>query len=180
MLEYKLKYMKNTIKTVLGLGIVLSAIATSIQSSYAEQKFACDESQLSTSVQSHWGELPMIRWSDGSFAPPYTPIERCREVTERFNTFHNNGTLKYMSTGTINSYPVICVAGYEGGDCLPEGLLITLKQGSDPNIALKRILDRRIWATSESVQLNSENENGLVSEVEGKVYVDVESLLSGN
>ena len=172
--------MKITIKTILGLGIMVGAIATSIQSSLAEQKFACDEAQLSTSVQSHWGELPMIRWSDNSFAPPYTPLERCREVTDRFNTFHSNGTLKYMSTGTMNNYPVICVAGYKGGDCLPEGLLITLRQGRDPDIALKRILDSRIWSTSKTVQLSSENENGLVSEVDGKVFVDVEGLLNGN
>lgn len=168
------------IKTILGSGVVISAIALLARSSHAEQKFSCDEEQLSTSVQSHWGELPMIRWSDTSFPPPYTPVERCREVTARFNTFHNNGTLKYMSAGTINNSPVICVAGYKGGDCLPDGLLVTLKQGSDPNIALKRMLDRRVWATSESVQLSDKNQVGLVSEVEGKVYLDVESLLNGN
>ena len=84
-----------------------------------------------------------------------------------------------MSTGTINNTPVICVAGYKGGSCLPDGLLITLKYGRDPNIALKRILDRRVWATSESVQLSDANEDGLISEVEGKVYVDVEVLLNG-
>ena len=135
--------MKNTVKTILGLGIVVNAIATSIQSSLAEQKFACDESQLSTSIKSSRGELPMIHWNARSFVSTQTPLTRCREVTARFNRFYNNGTLKYMSTGTINNYPVICVTGYEGGDCLPEGLLITLKQGSDIDITLKRILDRK-------------------------------------
>jgi len=171
--------MKTVIRAILGLGIAVGAIATLNQSSYAEQKFSCDEEQLSTVVQSHWGELPMVRWSDDSFPPPYTPLERCREVTERFNQFNNNGTLKYMGTGTINNYPVICVAGYRGGDCLPNGLLITLKYGRDPDIALKRILDSRVWATSETVQLSDENEDGLISEVDGKVYVDVETLLNG-
>lgn len=178
--------MKTVIKTIVGLGIALSAMpwasfanATFSQASYGEQRFTCDESQVSTLVQSHWGELPMIRWSDDSFPPPYTPLERCREVTARFNRFNNNGTLKYMSSGTVKNSPVICVAGYKGGDCLPDGLLITLKYGRDPNIALKRILDRRVWATSESVQLSDENEDGLISEVAGKVYVDVEVLLNG-
>ena len=80
-------------------------------------------------------------------------MERCREVTARFNQFNNNGTLKYVTTGEINNNPVICVAGYDKGECLRNGLLITLKFGSNPNIALKRILDSRIWATSETVQL---------------------------
>lgn len=172
--------MNIVIKSVLGLGIAASAIAIFSKPSYGEQRFSCDESQLSTMAQSHWGELPMIRWSDDSFPPPYTPVERCREVTERFNTFDNNGTLKYMSVGEINNSPVICVAGYKGGSCLPNGLLITLKNGRDPNIALKRIIDRRVWATSESVQLSDENEDGLISEVDGKVYVDVKTLLNGN
>lgn len=179
--------MNTVIKTIAGLGIALSAIghsprfaiATFSQASYGEQRFTCDEEQLSTVVQSHWGELPMIRWSDDSFPPPYTPLERCREVTTRFNTFHNNGTLKYMSVGTMNDTPVICVAGYKGGDCLPNGLLVTIKYGSDPNIALKRMLDRRVWATSESVQLSDENEHGLITEIGGTVYVDVEKLLNG-
>ncbi len=170
--------MNTVIKTIVGLGITLSAIAINSAPSYGEQKFSCDESQLSTTLQSHWGELPMIRWTDNSFPPPYTPLERCQEVTNRFNTFHNNGTLKYMTTGEINNSPVICVAGYKEGDCLPGGLLITLKYGRDPNIALKRILDRRVWATSESVQLSDKN-NGLISEVDGKVYIDVETLLNG-
>ena len=171
--------MNVVIKAIWGLGIAIGAIAIYSLPSYGEQKFACDEEQISTTVQSHWGELPMIRWSDDSFPPPYTPLERCQEVTARFNQFHNNGTLKYMSTGTINNSPVICVAGYKGGNCLPDGLLITLKYGRDPNIALKRILDRRVWATSESVQLSDQNEAGLISEVEGTVYVDVEVLLNG-
>lgn len=172
--------MNTAIKIVLGLGIGLSAIATFSEASYGEQKFTCDEEQLSTVVQSHWGDLPMIRWSDDSFPPPYTPLERCREVTTRFNQFNNNGTLKYMSVGTVNNSPVICVAGYKGGGCLPNGLLVTLKYGSDPNIALKRIIDRRVWATSKSVQLSDANADGLISEVDGVVYVDVESLLNDN
>ncbi len=76
------------------------------------------------------------------------------------------------------NYPVICVAAYKGGSCLPNGLLITLKYGSDPNLAFKRIIDRRMWATSGSVYL-SDKKNGdeLISEVDGTVYFDIEGLL---
>jgi hypothetical protein len=165
-------------KGILGLAIALSAIATFGKSSYAEPKFFCDQEQMSTVVHSHWGELPMIRWTDTSFPPPYTPVERCQQVTARFNRFNDDGTLKYMRSAMMGNSPVICVAGVKGGKCLPDGLLITLKYGSDPNIALKRILDRRMWATAESIQL-SDKEDGLIFEVDDTVYVDVETLLNG-
>lgn len=171
--------MNTIIKTIVGCGVIFSAIAAYSKPSYGQQRFYCDETRLSTVVNSHWGELPMIRWTDESFPPPYTPAERCREVTARFNTFNNNGTLKYMSAGYMGNNPVICVAGYEGGSCLPNGLLITLQQGRDPNITLKRIIDRRVWATSGTVELTDNNPDGLISEVDGTVYVDVNTLLDG-
>ena len=62
-------------KTILGLGIALSTIAFFGESGYSEQKFFCDEEQQSTIVRTHWGELPMIRWIDDSFPPPWTPLE---------------------------------------------------------------------------------------------------------
>ena len=174
-------------KTILGLGIALGAItqclaggetATFSESSYGEPRFFCDEQQQSTVLRSHWGDIPLITWIDPSFPPPWTPLQRCREVTARFNRFNDNGTLKYMRGAMMGNYPVICVAGYKGGSCLDNGLLITLKYGSDPNLALTKIIDRRMWATSGSVYL-SDGENGdeLISKVNGTVYFDIGSLL---
>ena len=124
----------------------------------------------------------MIHWNARSFVSTQTPLTRCREVTARFNRFYNNGTLKYMSTGTINNYPVICVAESKGGNCLPEGLLITLKQDSNPNTALNIMLDRRILPIHEPIQLSSDknvdSEDEVVSEIDGKLYVDVENWLN--
>lgn len=166
-------------KTILGLGIASSAISFFSEFSYAEQKFFCDEEQRSTIVRTHLGEFPMITWIDQSFPPPYTPLQRCREVTARFNRFQSNGTLKYMRAAMMGNNPVICVAAYKGGSCLPNGLLITFKYSSDPNIAFKRIIDRRIWATSASVTFrDGEEGDELISEVDGTVYFDCESLLS--
>ena len=165
-------------KTLLGLGIALILNTFLGESSYGEQRFFCDEEQRATIVRSHWGELPMIRWVDQSFPPPYTAVERCRQVTARFNKFQSNGTLKFMRAAMIGNNPVICVAGYEGGSCLTDGLLITLKYGSDPNIAFKRIIDRRIWATSGSIVLSDEEKGDeLISEVDGTVYFNIEELL---
>ena len=167
-------------KTILGFTIALSAVGIFSEASYGEQKFFCDEQQQSTVVRTHQGDIPMIRWQDQSFPPPWTPLQRCREVSARFNKFNDNGTLKYMRAAIKDNDPVICVAGYKGGSCLDDGLLITLKYGSDPNITFKRIIDRRIWATSGSVYLSDEkNGDELISEVDGTVYFDIESLLSG-
>lgn len=164
-------------KTIIGLGIALSAIATFNQSSLAEQRFVCDEEQQITLLRSHWGDIPLINYLDSSFPPPWTPVERCRAITARFNKFHDNGTLKYLRAGRMYNYPVICVAAYKGGSCLPNGILITLKYGSDPNLVFTRIVDRRMWATSDSIYLESGDDYEIISEVNGTVYFDIESLL---
>lgn len=165
--------------TTLLLGIGLSTVTT-IKPAYSETTFYCNKVQKTTIMRTSLGEIPMITWYDGSFPPPYTPLVRCLEVTARFNKFNNNGTLKYLRTSTLNNYPVICVAAYKGGSCLPNGLLITLKPGSDANETLTRILDSRMWAMTDSPVYLSDKENSeqLVTEVDGVVFVNIESLLN--
>lgn len=63
------------------------------QVSYAEpQKFFCgmsiDGEGPTTFVRTdRWGILELIRWQDGSFPPPYTPQQRCEDVSQRFQGF---------------------------------------------------------------------------------------------
>lgn len=38
--------MKTVIKTIVGLGIALSAIATFSEASYGEQRFSCDKEEV--------------------------------------------------------------------------------------------------------------------------------------
>ncbi|MEM8830451.1 MAG: COP23 domain-containing protein [Cyanobacteria bacterium P01_G01_bin.19] len=166
-------------KTTITLSIVMGAIATGAESTSAQDRFACDTNQMSTTVQTERGSIPLIRWTDRSFPPPFTPEQRCQIVSNRFKTFHNNGTLKYIKADKVNNLPALCVAAYKGGPCLPNGLLVTLKPGTDANQTLVKILDRRVWATSGVVQLDGgEKPEALVSRVNGETYFNMEQFLN--
>ncbi|MEL6929815.1 MAG: COP23 domain-containing protein [Cyanobacteria bacterium J06600_6] len=162
-------------QTLTGLAIAFGAIAVSAQSSQAQSRFSCDVSQMSTTVNTERGSIPLIRWADRSFPPPFTPEQRCQIVSNRFKKFDENGTLKYIKADIINNLPALCVAAYKGGSCLPDGLLVTFKPGTDANQTLLKILDRRVWAASGPIQLSSGG-NDLVSQADGNTYINMEAF----
>ena len=167
------------VKIAVGLGISIGEIATFSQSAVAQDRFDCDVSQMSTTVQTERGAIPLIRWADNSFPPPFTPQQRCEIVSERFRKFDNNGTLKYIKADTINGSPALCVAAYQGGSCLPDGLLVTFKPGTDANQTLLKILDRRVWAAGGPIELSSKCSSP-VCQIDGETYVDMEAFLNAS
>lgn len=54
-----------------------------------------------------------------------SPYDRCREVSNRFNTFQSRGMLNTLQSGVYNGYPVVC-AGYCGRDTI----IVTWEPGS--------------------------------------------------
>ena len=166
-------------KAAIAISLALSAIAISSKSSQAQSRFSCDTNQMSTMVHTERGSIPLIRWTDRSFPPPFTPQQRCEAVSERFQKFNQNGTLKYIKADTVNNLPALCVAAYSGGSCLPDGLLVTFKPGTDANQTLLKILDRRVWAASGPIELSSANDSdSLISKVDGATYVNMEAFLN--
>ena len=177
---------KLSVSIIAGLSVVLGSVLASAQPSNAEDRFFCDENGMFTTVTTERGSLPLIRWSDRSFPPPFTPAQRCQIVSERFQKFDSNGTLKYIKADTINNLPALCVAAYKGGACLPDGLLVTFKPGTDPNETLIKLLDQRVWAASETISLSSGSQTSpsgkenIISDVDGTTYVNMELFLNGN
>lgn len=171
----------NLYKQVLvALIVTVGAIAINAESSQAQDRFSCDTNQMSTTVATERGSIPLIRWVDRSFPPPFTPQQRCEIVSQRFRKFDNNGTLKYIKADIINNMPVLCVAAYKGGSCLPDGLLVTFKSGTNANDILVKILDRRVWAAGNPLKFSStgsSNTETVVSQVNGETYVDMELFL---
>ncbi|MEL6929817.1 MAG: COP23 domain-containing protein [Cyanobacteria bacterium J06600_6] len=171
----------NIFTSVLTIFGIASAIAISPKPSQAQDRFSCNLEQVSTMVQTERGAIPLLRWTDRSFPPPYTPQQRCQIVSERFRKFNNNGTLKYIKADRINNLPVLCVAAYKGGSCLPNGLLVTFKPGTNADTALVKILDRRVWAAGEPYQLCSDCANKserVISRFNGETYVNMELFLN--
>lgn len=100
-----------------------------------------------TIAQTQRGDVTVIRWMSGFFSNAgFTPQRRCIEVSSRFQTYYNDGTLKYLTTGRINNQPVICTAKRLGSSCTD--VLFTLEPNDNPNQVLRELMNIRSGATS--------------------------------
>ena len=62
---------------------------------------------------------------------------------------------------------------------MPNGLLVTLKPGTDPNLTLKRLMGGRALATGRPINLSGgESDEDLISEVNGEAYFNMEGFLA--
>ncbi len=104
-----------------------------------------------TIAQTPDGPVDVFKWQSTYFRPPYTPMQRCQEVTERMNNFLAQGMLDYLTSGRVNKQPVICA----GSDCDPNGsnVLLTLRSDQNPNQVLQEIASNRAGAAGPSRQL---------------------------
>jgi hypothetical protein len=122
-----------------GLPVVtLSSLPSSASSG---TKYFCGQSQgkPATIAQTPTGQVVVIRWTSTIFPPPYTPEERCQIVSDKFQQYHQNGTLRYLTTGRENRQLVVCTAQSLNGGCV--GTLFTLKPGSNPKATLKALMN---------------------------------------
>lgn len=88
------------------------------------------------------GAIPIINWVSNQFSGSgYTPQRRCQEVSGRFQSAYNQGTLNYVTTGYKNGQPVVCTSSSNGGPC--SMVLFTLKPGSDASRTVQQLFDIR-------------------------------------
>lgn len=126
-----------------------------------------------TIVRTERGPIPMIHWvSDWIKDPKWTPQARCEAVADRFQRYHDNGTLRYMRTDKNGDYPVICIASDKGGNCRQQNVLVTLEPGTDADAVLQQMTDLR-RRVSGPIELNDD----LFFYVDGEAYVDMEVFL---
>ena len=110
-------------------------------------------------------QVPIIFWKSTVFSGSgWTPERRCREVSARFQEYHQAGKLEFITTGRINGLPVLCVTSTDGGAC--EGLLYTLKPGQNATATLKKLFD--IQRTPGAAPLE---------ETTARIYVSVDSVI---
>ena len=88
----------------------------------------------------------------------------CQAIANRFQRYYDNGTLKYMRTGMINGYPVICVGTSTGGSCRQRDVLVTLKWGKNPASILEQMTDLRGRARGEILELNYDEPDAVAVE----------------
>jgi hypothetical protein len=130
--------------------------------------FSCemDAGEPSTVVaHPEQGNVPIIRWtSDFGASAGYDQQKRCNEVTARFQTYHDQGKLRYLTTGRMNRQRVICVTDSPEGSC--QGLLYTVKPGDNPNERLRSLINRRQSAGAP-----------VLSETGARVYIEFEQFV---
>jgi Circadian oscillating protein COP23 len=150
----------------LSILVGLATDLTSVRANTTGSKFYCGQSKNvpTTMAKTSRGAVPVIRWVS-TLGGTYTPENRCKIVSEKFQTFYNDGTLNYLTTGIVNQLPVICAAQRENGPCT--GVLFTLKPNSDPGQTLQRLLSIRDRAPG-----------AVLNESSPQVYVNMKDFLS--
>jgi hypothetical protein len=149
--------------------MAIASATTFIHNAQAEPTattFACGTSNgvPTTMARTQRGDVPVIRWSSDYFSDSgWTPERRCQEVSTRFQTYQQDGSLKYLTTGVINGMSVVCTSDREGGSC--KNLLFTLKAGSNAGQTLRDLLNVRTHAT------------GPLNQSESRVYINMSDYL---
>ena len=163
-------------RILVGFALAIGATATISQpTTAASNRYTCDIRNGIPTTLAHIpskGRVSLIHWV--SSWTPQTPLQRCQEISKRFQTFSDNRLLKYIKTGQVNSLPVLCVASTKNSRCQENMVLVTLEPGSNPHETLSQILDFRGLVEKGGVYLGGD----LVSYDEnGDASVDVEQLL---
>jgi Circadian oscillating protein COP23 len=156
----------TTVTTLTGLNL-------SPQPSLAANQFYCATYKgiPTTFSRTPRGKVALIQWVYGD--SEYTPARRCSEVSERFQTFKDNGQLKYFGTGNVNNSPVICGVSYQGEQCNQYNVLITLRKGQNRYQIARKLLGVGKYSQSKPLRLNDRVE----VLKNGENYYDVERLL---
>lgn len=161
-----------------GLGVVIGSAVANPATAQTKQDNTYYCAQLNggwnTFVNTPRGRITLINWAN-KFSEEWTPQKRCGAVSQRFQKFLDQGNLKFIRTGNINSLPVLCVANARGGDCPENNVLITLKPETDPEEVLVRLVDFRRSVSGQTLTLSADDA-GFYDD--GEFYVDMEKFLN--
>ncbi|MGV2831197.1 COP23 domain-containing protein [Myxosarcina sp. GI1(2024)] len=170
--------LRSLVGMLAGMSFVLGGAIVSPLASLARvnnNTYYCAQlnGKWNTFVNTPRGRVTLIEWAN-SFSDRWTPKTRCLEISRRFQQFLDKGNLKYIRTGSVNQQPVICVAEARNGQCPDPNVLITLKQGTDPEVILVRLVDFRRSVSGQTLTLSADDP-GFYSD--GEFYVDLERFL---
>lgn len=152
-------------RLLLLIAIALSSTPVLLSSSAAADvifRCAIREGVPTTIAYTPQGDVPVVLWNSPDIAidADTTQQAECEAGSERFQTYHNNGNLNYITTGRTRGQLVACVAAQIGGGC--RGTLFTLTPTRRPRTALQRILRIRL-----------QNESSIIRQSDWRAYVDL-------
>lgn len=165
----------SAVISALSLGIV--SITSNHPSDASTNKFFCSQEGgvPITKVRTPRGNETFIRWVVKDFKK-FSPAQRCKIVSARFQRYYDNGSLFITSRDNFNNYPVLCITNRKGASCTSDNILVTLKPGTDTGRVLRQMLDFR-RGVGESV-INLSGCQAFTYD-QGDVYLDVKELVDG-
>ncbi|CCI28107.1 conserved exported hypothetical protein [Microcystis aeruginosa PCC 9809] len=149
----------QTLTKTLTIGLIGVGAALTLQSpSQAQTRFECLVPLTgpyvgvpTTAAQVGPNEYkPVIRWVSRYFSGSgYTPMQRCQEVTGRFNSLNARpGGIDIITTGYLNGLPVIYSPSDGRERANSSNLLFTLKRGENATQKIEQLFDIREGASS--------------------------------
>jgi hypothetical protein len=133
-------------------------------------KYFCDTSGQNprTMARTPRGVVTILSWA--RTVKEYAPLTRCQQVSARFQNLHQEGSLRFITSGRRNGENIICVASERNGPCLKNGLLFTLKPGASPAATIRQMVRISQDATDATVVNESSD---------ARIYVSIDDLLNG-
>jgi Circadian oscillating protein COP23 len=155
------------------VGISSIVVGSDVVQAKSEYKFTCEPNSQGTPttvVILPGGEKrDVINWRSDAFnRAGYKPQVRCEQVTARINKYTASGAGQYITHGTMNNLPVLCVSNKLGNGCT--GLLYTLKPSQDAKETLRDFLE-----------LNRRNfqNDPLMEGKSCRTYVNIRAMVTG-
>jgi hypothetical protein len=124
------------------------------------------------------GEISLIQWNRNDFSSAgYTPEIRCIQVSERLNRLSQNHSLKYLTTGYLNGYPVICavedIDNSNNNSCDYENLVVTLIPDQNPYNFLANLVDEGISDNSHNNPMRHSRDTVIIYRTSSQIYLDI-------
>lgn len=170
---------QSFVSLLTGFAVSLGLVAILPQSTSAQftpkNKFFCGTSngQPVTLVRSSKRDVPLIRWTDNSFPLPWNPQQRCEEISQRLQRFYDNKVLDYVAAKMWRGQPVLCITDGRG-KCRDDGLLVTLKTGTDLQRTFERLTDNLRGGAGSPLELSG---NEAITYTNGEAYLDINKFL---
>ncbi len=169
--------MSQLLTRMVGSAILLTALpftlSTPAQAGGGANGYSCGATSNGTPATmartSKGNDVAVIQFKSQHFSDSgWTPERRCQEVSQRFDTLNSQGLLRqaFLTTGRKNGQNIICVAAEKGAPCISNGILFTLRPGSDPNKTLKDLTN---WAKFQT---------GPLSETTSRPYYGLDEILA--
>ena len=167
--------MSQLLTKIVGSALLLTALPFAVGTPIAQAEvvgYSCGTSNgvPATMVRTSKGnEVAVIQFVSQHFSDSgWSPERRCQEVSQRFENLNRKGLLRqaFLTTGRKNGQNIVCVAPEQGGSCMNNGILFTLRPGRDPGETLRKLVNV------------ARTQSGPLSETTSRPYFGLDEILS--